>query len=55
METEKLLKLLKEHNARFVIIGATAFPVYGYIRATIDIDIFIKAKNKTYYKGESWL
>ncbi len=27
---------------RFVIIGATAFPVYGYSRATLDIDIFIE-------------
>jgi len=25
-----------------VVIGATAFPVYGYSRATMDIDIFIK-------------
>jgi len=43
MDTEKLLKLLKELKVRFVIIGATAFPVYGYSRATLDIDIFIKA------------
>jgi len=43
MDTEKLLKLLKEHRVKFVIIGATAFPVYGYSRATLDIDIFIKA------------
>lgn len=42
MDTEKLLKLLKEHNVDFVIIGATAFPVYGYSRATLDIDIFIR-------------
>jgi len=25
-----------------VVIGATAFPVHGYSRATLDIDIFIK-------------
>jgi hypothetical protein len=25
------------------VIGATAFPVYGYARATLDIDIFIAA------------
>jgi hypothetical protein len=25
-----------------VIIGATAFPVHGYARATLDIDIFIR-------------
>ncbi|MFQ5868566.1 MAG: nucleotidyltransferase [Candidatus Zixiibacteriota bacterium] len=42
MDTEGLLRLLKEHNVDFVIIGATAFPVYGYARATLDIDIFIR-------------
>ena len=42
MNTEKLLKLLKENRIKFVIIGATAFPVHGYSRATLDIDIFIK-------------
>lgn len=42
METEGLLKSLKEHKVRFVIIGATAFPVHGYSRATLDIDIFIE-------------
>jgi len=36
------LKLLKEHRVDFVIIGATAFPVHGYTRATMDIDIFIR-------------
>ena len=44
MNTRKLLKLLKEHKVKFVVIGATAFPVYGYSRATLDIDIFIKAE-----------
>ena len=42
MDTESLLKSLKEHNVKFVIIGATAFPVHGYSRATLDIDIFIR-------------
>lgn len=42
MNTEKLLKSLKENHVKFVIIGATAFPVHGYSRATLDIDIFIK-------------
>ena len=42
MEVEELLKLLKEHRVRFVIIGATAFPVHGYSRATLDIDLFIE-------------
>jgi len=43
MDTEKLLKLLKEHKVKFVIIGATAFPIHGYARATLDIDIFIRS------------
>ena len=42
MDTEGLLKLLKEHKVDFVVIGATAFPVHGYARATLDIDIFIR-------------
>jgi hypothetical protein len=28
---------------RYVVIGATAFPIHGYARATLDIDIFIDA------------
>ena len=43
MDTEKLLKLLKENKVRFVVVGATAFPVHGYSRATLDIDIFIES------------
>ncbi|RKZ21220.1 hypothetical protein DRQ23_07575 [bacterium] len=42
MDIEKLLKLLKENNVKYVIIGATAFPYYGYMRATMDVDIFIE-------------
>jgi predicted nucleotidyltransferase len=46
MGTEKILKLLKEYKVTFVVIGATAFPVHGYSRATLDIDIFIKRDRK---------
>jgi len=42
VDTESLLKSLKGHKVQFVVIGATAFPVHGYSRATLDIDIFIK-------------
>jgi predicted nucleotidyltransferase len=42
MDVEDLLKSLKEHKVRFVVIGATAFPVHGYSRATLDIDLFIE-------------
>jgi len=46
MNAEQLLKLLKENQVKFVIIGATAFPVHGYSRATLDIDIFIKPEKE---------
>jgi hypothetical protein len=36
MNAETLLKLLKENRVEFVIVGATAFPVHGYSRATLD-------------------
>ena len=42
MDTESLLKSLNAHNVRYVVIGATAFPIHGYARATLDIDIFIE-------------
>jgi predicted nucleotidyltransferase len=44
MDTEKLLRLLNENKVKYVIIGATAFPVHGYARATLDLDIFIDKK-----------
>lgn len=42
MDIENLLKLLKENNVDFVIIGAAAFPTHGYSRATVDFDLFIR-------------
>jgi predicted nucleotidyltransferase len=46
MDTEKLLRLLNENKVKYVIIGATAFPVHGYARATLDLDIFIDKKQR---------
>lgn len=42
MDIENLLRLLKENAVEFVIIGVSAFPVHGYSRATLDVDIFIR-------------
>ncbi len=42
MEKEKLLKLLNERRVEYVIIGAAAFPIHGYARATLDLDLFIR-------------
>ena len=44
MDTESLLRSLNAHDVRYVVIGATAFPVHGYARATLDVDIFIEAR-----------
>jgi len=53
MDTEELLRLLKENKVDFLIIGASAFPVYGYARATLDIDLFVRPEieniNKVIY------
>lgn len=46
MDIENLLKLLKEYRVKFVIIGAMAFPRYGYSRVTLDTDIFIEPTGK---------
>ena len=42
MDIESLLKLLNAHCVEYVVIGATAFPVHGYSRSTLDVDIFIR-------------
>ena len=40
MDIEGLLKSLNAHDVRYVVIGAFAFPIHGYARATLDVDIF---------------
>ena len=42
MDIESLLKLLNAHCVEYVIIGASAFPVHGYSRSTLDVGIFIR-------------
>ena len=42
MDIEGLLKSLNARSARYVVIGAMAFPVHGYARATLDLDLFIE-------------
>lgn len=42
MDIEGLLKSLNARSVRYVVIGAMAFPVYGYGRATLDLDLFIE-------------
>ncbi len=42
MDIERLLRSLNARSVRYVVIGATAFPVHGYARATLDVDLFIE-------------
>jgi hypothetical protein len=42
MTIQKLLLSLVEHKVKFLVICAWAFPVYGYMRNTYDIDIFFE-------------
>jgi hypothetical protein len=42
MDTEGLLRCLNARKVRYVVIGATAFPIHGYARATLDVDVFIE-------------
>jgi predicted nucleotidyltransferase len=37
------LRSLNDHEVEYVLIGAAAFPVHGYARATLDVDVFIRA------------
>ena len=42
MDTEGLLQSSNAHSVRYVVIEAAAFPVHGYARATLNIDVFIE-------------
>lgn len=38
---KEFLKLLKEHDVRYLLIGGYAVSYHGYIRTTGDMDIWI--------------
>ncbi len=40
---KEMLQCLLEEKVRFLLVGAYAVAVYGYPRATKDIDIFVRA------------
>jgi predicted nucleotidyltransferase len=41
---KEFLKLLKEHNVRYLLIGGYAVGYYGYPRATADMDIWVEMR-----------
>jgi hypothetical protein len=44
---QRLLKLFKDKNVSYMIIGGYALPHYGRIRATIDLDLAVVIKNES--------
>ena len=55
MDIPRLLKLLNENKVKLVIVGAPAFPVHGYVRDTLDIDIFIEPTRENAERTHSTL
>lgn len=39
----ELLQIFSEKNVRYLLVGAYAMAVYGYPRATADLDIWVEA------------
>jgi hypothetical protein len=42
-ELLRVLKAFEEHGLEYVLIGATALALHGIVRATEDVDFFIRA------------
>jgi predicted nucleotidyltransferase len=42
-QIERLLRSLNDGNVRYIIIGATAFAAHGWVRATLDLDLYISS------------
>jgi hypothetical protein len=40
---KEFLKLLNSNNVEYLLIGGYAVGIYGYVRATNDLDIWISA------------
>lgn len=38
---EKIFKALNENNVKYLVIGGAAVNLYGYVRVTHDLDLFI--------------
>lgn len=38
----EFLELLSAHNVRYLLVGGYAVAFHGYVRATGDIDIWVK-------------
>ena len=41
-----LLAALGEHDAEFIIVGAHALVAHGYVRATRDLDVWVRPSHQ---------
>ncbi|RKY33463.1 MAG: hypothetical protein DRP68_02320 [Candidatus Omnitrophota bacterium] len=41
---ERIIKALNKNNIKYVIVGASAMVLHGIPRSTLDIDIYVEAK-----------
>jgi hypothetical protein len=48
---KEFLKLLKEHDVRYLLIGGYAVGFHGYPRATADMDIWVAIHPENANKG----
>lgn len=46
MDTESLLRSPNEHSVRYVLIGATAFPVHGYAGRAKDLEDLLRDRKR---------
>jgi predicted nucleotidyltransferase len=46
VDIESLLRSLNDHSVEYVLIGATAFPVHGYARATLHGSVRLRRRSR---------
>ena len=47
---KEMLSILLENDVKFLLVGAYAMAVYGFLRATADIDIFVSSDSENVKK-----
>jgi hypothetical protein len=50
-----LLALLEEHSVEYLLVGGYAVGIYGYARATVDLDIWVRRSIENAKKVEAAL
>ena len=51
---KEMLQCLADEHVKFLIVGAYALAVHGYLRATMDIDIWVMPSPKIWQTLKHW-